>query len=97
MDAERKIVECLAAFGAIAAFTIFISGCQSTGVVPTGQDSYYIGKKDGSPGLGVSLGNKAAVYREADKYARLLRPPAATRCLMRRHERYAITSPGEPA
>ena len=33
-----------------------------------GQDSYMIGKKDGSPGLGVSLSNKAAVYREANAF-----------------------------
>ncbi len=32
------------------------------------QDSYYIGKKDGSPGLGVSLSNKAEVYQEANAY-----------------------------
>ncbi|MCH1930453.1 hypothetical protein L9G16_09695 [Shewanella sp. A25] len=46
----------------------FISGCASTGVVPMSQDSYYIGKKDGSPGLGVSLSNKAEVYQEANAY-----------------------------
>jgi len=27
-------------------------------------------KKDGSPGLGGALGNKAAVYREADTFCR---------------------------
>ena len=43
-------------------------GCQSTGVIPMGQDSYYIGKKDGSPGLGVSLSNKAEVYKEAHAF-----------------------------
>ena len=32
------------------------------------QDSYYIGKKDGSPGLGVSLSNKAKVYKEANAF-----------------------------
>ena len=32
------------------------------------QDSYYIGKKDGSPGLGVSLSNKAQVYKEAHAF-----------------------------
>jgi hypothetical protein len=37
-------------------------------VVELGQDSYYIGKKDGSPGLGVSLSNKAAVLKEARAY-----------------------------
>lgn len=42
-----------------------LAGCQSTGVIPMSQDSYYIGKKDGSPGLGISLSNKAEVYKEA--------------------------------
>ena len=46
-------------------FATFLAGCQSTGVIPMSQDSYYIGKKDGSPGIGVSLSNKAAVYQEA--------------------------------
>jgi hypothetical protein len=47
-----------------------VAGCQSTGVIPAGQDSYMIGKKDGSPGLGVSLSNKAAVYSEASAFCR---------------------------
>ncbi len=34
------------------------------------QDSYMIGKKDGSPGLGVSLTNKAEVYREANEFCK---------------------------
>ena len=34
------------------------------------QDSYMIGKKDGTPGLGVSLSNKAEVYREAAEFCR---------------------------
>jgi len=45
-----------------------VSGCSSTGVIPMSQDSYYIGKKDGSPGLGVSLSNKAEVYQEANAF-----------------------------
>lgn len=45
-------------------------GCASTGVIPMGQDSYMIGKKDGAPGLGVSLTNKAEVYREANEFCR---------------------------
>lgn len=56
----------LAFFFVVASFVIF--GCQSTGVIPMDQDSYYIGKKDGSPGLGVSFGNKAAVYKEANAF-----------------------------
>ncbi len=43
-------------------------GCQSTGVIPMDQDSYMIGKKDGSPGVGVSYSNKAAVYKEANAF-----------------------------
>lgn len=34
------------------------------------RDTYMIGKKDGSPGLGVSLTNKAEVYREANAFCR---------------------------
>lgn len=34
------------------------------------QDSYMIGKKDGTPGLGVSLSNKAEVYREANAFCK---------------------------
>lgn len=45
-----------------------LAACQSTGVIPMGQDSYYIGKKDGTPGIGVSLSNKAEVYKEANEF-----------------------------
>jgi len=45
-----------------------IAGCASTGVVPVDQDSFMIGKKDGTPGLGVSLKNKAEVYKEANEF-----------------------------
>jgi hypothetical protein len=49
--------------------TVFgISACQSTGVIPMDQGTYMIGKKDGSPGLGVSLSNKAEVYKEANAF-----------------------------
>ena len=47
-----------------------LAGCASTGVIPMDQDSYMIGKKDGAPGLGVSLSNKAEVYREANDFCR---------------------------
>jgi hypothetical protein len=49
----------------------FISGCQSTGVVPMDQDSYMIAKS--TPGLGVrgvSFTNKAEVYQEANNFCR---------------------------
>ncbi len=49
---------------------MMLTGCQSTGVIPMSQDSYMIGKKDGSPGIGVSYSNKAAVYREANAFCR---------------------------
>lgn len=47
---------------------LIISGCSSTGVIPMSQDSYFIGKKDGSPGIGISLSNKAEVYQEANAF-----------------------------
>jgi hypothetical protein len=54
----------------VAFAAVLLSGCQSTGVIPMDQDSYMIGKKDGTPGLGVSLNNKAEVYREANDFCR---------------------------
>jgi hypothetical protein len=49
--------------------TVFgISACQSTGVIPMDHGTYMIGKKDGSPGLGISLSNKAEVYKEANAF-----------------------------
>jgi hypothetical protein len=53
---------------ALIAFVGLIAGCKSTGVIAISQDSYMIGKKDSSPGVGVSLQNKAAVYREANAF-----------------------------
>ncbi len=50
--------------------TVVLFGCQSTGIISMDQDSYMIGRKDGSPGLGVSLTNKAEVYREANEFCR---------------------------
>ncbi|KXI27053.1 hypothetical protein [Paraglaciecola hydrolytica] len=47
---------------------VFLLSCQSTGIISMSQDSYYVGKKDGSPGLGVSLSNKAEVYQEASGF-----------------------------
>jgi hypothetical protein len=71
MDVERRIIGPVAALGITVVFTVVILvGCRSTGVVPMDQDSYFIGKKDGSPGIGVSLSNKAAVYREANDFCR---------------------------
>lgn len=50
-------------------FTLLVlTACQSTGVIPMDHGTYMIGKKDGSPGLGVSLSNKAEVYKEANAF-----------------------------
>lgn len=55
----------LAVLGASAAV---LAGCASTGVIPFDQDSFFVGKKDGSPGLGISLSNKAEVLKEANAF-----------------------------
>ena len=47
---------------------LLLTGCGSTGVIPMDRDSFFIGKKDGSPGLGISLSNKAEVYQEANDF-----------------------------
>jgi hypothetical protein len=52
----------------IALATLVLTACQSTGVIPMDHGTYMIGKKDGSPGLGVSLSNKAEVYKEANAF-----------------------------
>jgi hypothetical protein len=49
-------------------FSFVLVGCQSTGVIPMSQNSYFIGKKDGSPGIGISFTNKAEVYQEANEF-----------------------------
>ena len=52
----------------ISLATLLLASCSSTGVIPMSQDSYFIGKKDGYPGLGISLSNKAEVYQEANTF-----------------------------
>ena len=56
----------------VLVLTIFSSsvllGCTSTGVIQIDKDAYMIGKKDGAPGLGISLTNKAEVYKEANEF-----------------------------
>ena len=39
---------------AVALTAWVLSGCQSTGVVTMDNDSYFTGKNDGVPGLGVN-------------------------------------------
>jgi hypothetical protein len=59
---KREIIVRVSASGITVVFAVLIlAGCQSTGVVSMDQDSYFIGKKDGSPGIGVSLNKKTAV------------------------------------
>lgn len=53
-------------FGILFALSLY--GCQSTGVIPMDRDTFMIGKKDITPGLGVSLSNKAEVYKEATTF-----------------------------
>ena len=48
--------------------TLIISSCSSTGVIPMGNNTYMIGKKDGYPGVGVSLSVRAEVYNEAVEF-----------------------------
>ena len=68
---------------------MLMSACQSTGVIPMDRDSYMIGKKDGAPGLGVSLTNKAEVYREAADFCKKIGQEVETL--------YITTTPARPA
>lgn len=52
----------------LVAGALILTACQSTGVIPMDHGTYMIGKKDGTPGLGVSLSNKAEVYKEANAF-----------------------------
>lgn len=63
---------------ASAVIVVALTGCASTGVIPMDRDSYFIGKKDGSPGIGISLSNKAEVYREANDFCRAKNLEVAT-------------------
>ena len=67
---KKMIFIAVAVLSGCASTGAVLSGCASTGVIPMDQDSYMIGKKDGSPGLGVSLSNKADVSREANVFCR---------------------------
>lgn len=55
-------------FALAVSIVALLPSCRSTGVIPTGDGQYMIGKKDGTPGLGVSLTNKAEVYSEANQF-----------------------------
>jgi len=70
----------------IILIALIVGGCASTGVIPMSQDSYYIGKKDGTPGLGVSFGNKMEVYQEANAF-----------CTQKRQELYVLKETVIPA
>lgn len=64
----RKAKEFIVRILVIFALSVQIVSCGSTGVVPVDRDSYMIGRKDSSPGLGISISNKAQVYREANEF-----------------------------
>lgn len=52
---------------AIIFVTLIISGCSSTGVVPTGVDTYMIAKSGGGPGAsGAEM--SAGLYKEANAF-----------------------------
>jgi len=53
---------------ALCAASITLAACASTGVIPFSQDTYLIGKKDASPGRGVSLSTKTEVLKEAHAF-----------------------------
>ncbi len=63
--AQRKVRITSQAFLLLVLSFLLIS-CKSTGVVKMSPNSYFIGKKDSSFGIGISLTNKAAVYQEAN-------------------------------
>jgi hypothetical protein len=52
----------------VLTLAVLVTGCASTGVIKMGENYYMLGKKDGAPGLGISLSNKAAVYSEANEF-----------------------------
>ena len=43
-------------------------GCSSTGVIPTGKDTYMVGKRDAQVGFGPPVAAKADVYAEANEF-----------------------------
>lgn len=47
-----------------------LAGCSSTGVVQADRDSFIVGTRDGTPGMGVSMANKARAYQEANDFCR---------------------------
>ncbi len=47
---------------------LMLAACTSTGVVPTGDDTYMIGKRSAQAGFGPPVKTRAAVYAEANEF-----------------------------
>ena len=47
---------------------LILAACTSTGVVPTGDDTYMIAKKSAQVGIGPPVKTQAAVYAEANEH-----------------------------
>jgi hypothetical protein len=58
---------CVRAF-ATATATVALCGCASTGIVPTGKDTYLIAKKSPQVGFGPPIGIKGEAYSEATEF-----------------------------
>ena len=52
----------------VLVLVLLVMGCSSTGVIPTGKDTYMVGKKDAQVGFGPSVAAKADVYNEANEF-----------------------------
>lgn len=53
-------------FSLLLVFTL--TACSSTGVVPTGDDTYMIAKRSAQAGFGPPVKTRAAVYAEANEF-----------------------------
>ena len=47
---------------------LILTACTSTGVVPTGEDTFMIAKRSAQVGTGPPVKTQAAVYAEANEY-----------------------------
>jgi hypothetical protein len=52
----------------IVVFTLAVTACTSTGVIPMDGGTYMIGKRSAQVGFGPPTGTKADVYKEANEY-----------------------------
>ena len=47
---------------------LVLAGCASTGVTPTGTDTFMVSKRSAQVGFGDPVGAKADVYRQANEF-----------------------------